>query len=1571
MNKPINNHKTMKRSILFLLLLPFLLMTSCDFFNAGLGDKIDLRGPVLSITSPSYMENVQNDFTLTGTIKDDYGVASLSITVDRLDREWRNLNGSWQSRADGDSTWSDYNEGTWTQSAEGTVNWSLDMSLEGTGSGEFMISAVSVDTSENSDSNSFLDLMVVFDNTPPVLTVISPALLDETAADAATVFNTYSLQSTADMDKMLNGDILFRWSIADDFSVGDLHLELADALGNIYYQIDMDDVDRNGEHSISAEDIIVPEGLGAGAGSPVTDKTYLQIITTCQDKAGNGGPVANGWLCYYPEADTPWIEMSLSADNASPSTVYPEFTLQGQAFDDDSIKSVELTLYSGLTASGSPLSGYPVTLENSRDSRNFTWSFVPPSEAGEYSIKVSCIGGLYGTDEDDLTSDIAVGFFEVEDISIPRITVDSPAQDTSLFGDSSGDITFSGICDDDSGVSSLRLYWVDPHGSDPSTTQLSYMDATSSDWTNGTYPRIDSDTGTLFSIPMDDAVIESGRSKRSFSYSLNLFSDLGVSASAPLKNQVFLLRAEDDNGKTKVLSYSTSGDSQAPSISIDFVSVNSGEDKEIVSNLTLPAFQSGDTVVLRGSWSDDSYAIWDDVSKIILDSFMWNGTDISASIHLDSDGSWYSDSITPPSGSVASLSATLTDWGGNTGYASESFFVESDNPQLIRITSSNPDGAYKAGETIDLQLDFNKAVTFSGGSSNPVLNLNTGGTASYISGNGGTTHYYSYTVASGDNVVDLEVSSIESNDHDWTDISGDNCDISLPSGVNALSGGKDLRLDTTAPTVSGVEAVSSAGSFKVGNALYIALEFSENVVLSGTLDLQLELSSGTNVYADYLNTSSPTRLLFQYIVSPGENSADLAVDSLVLNSTTIEDMAGNSLNVTLSDGSMSGTHVIDTGVPAAPIISGISAGNSYEALTFSLTGLETGCAPEYSVDGGTSWQDYSSPVDLDVNGSYTVTARQSDAAGNVSPEAADITVNVDIGALLTRISADTTDGIYNDGDSMDITLFFRKNITVVGTPTITLNTSPPVDVDYSSGSGSDSLIFTYSVGSSENVSNLSVSSIHTDGSNRFEDADGTNVNTGSTIADLAAGMNLADQKNIQILNGIPVLDSVDLTGDTLTLSFSRNIYKGTGSIELAQVNTGYRIPSVMTQARYDEIYNAADAAGKTALESSYSWTTNGASASGIPDLDGKYVLNFILNNDEAALIAVFRSAGAHLVSIPVASSNVSVSGSDLIISLTGGYSLPVQGASFDMEVPAGLVKDVLANSNLLYNGSITSEGVDAPVIRVDKQSESLRETGGTVVADQPLTVAVKIDCETPGADIYYLYTEEAFASEPIANPNGGPAPPVAGASPDTPLEPGTGSNHFTAAFTIGNAGNETDGYKYLIRARAWDGSAWSDSSYEAAYRSVLIFDNDRNASLDLYGYTGSLEEQVWVRGGDSVSGTTITPGFPLSWDQNEYDMVRLMTDNGSEDWYWVSWELNSAAFVGLLLGTTPATLADAADGPRDWAWGKNAWTGAKAYYPVFPGESRTLQSSLYDTIDGQGRGAYGFAEQSWDIIYHR
>ena len=74
---------------------------------------------------------------------------------------------------------------------------------------------------------------------------------------------------------------------------------------------------------------------------------------------------------------------------------------------------------------------------------------------------------------------------------------------------------------------------------------------------------------------------------------------------------------------------------------------------------------------------------------------------------------------------------------------------------------------------------------------------------------------------------------------------------------------------------------------------------------------------------------------------------------------------------------------------------------------------------------------------------------------------------------VTGVTSTTSNGSYKQGDVIAITVDFSEVVNVTGTPQLTLETgSSDALVDYSSGSGSNTLTFNYTIGAGEISSDL-------------------------------------------------------------------------------------------------------------------------------------------------------------------------------------------------------------------------------------------------------------------------------------------------------------------------------------------------------------------------------------------------------------------------------------------------------------------------------------------------------------------
>src|SRR5207244_10035395 len=121
---------------------------------------------------------------------------------------------------------------------------------------------------------------------------------------------------------------------------------------------------------------------------------------------------------------------------------------------------------------------------------------------------------------------------------------------------------------------------------------------------------------------------------------------------------------------------------------------------------------------------------------------------------------------------------------------------------------------------------FSESVTVTG---TPQLTLETGATdeaVDYASGSGTSTLTFTYTVAAGDTSADLDyhdTAALALNGGTIKDAALNTATLTLaaPGAANSLGANKNLVVDTTAPTVTGVTSSTANGSYKAGSAISI------------------------------------------------------------------------------------------------------------------------------------------------------------------------------------------------------------------------------------------------------------------------------------------------------------------------------------------------------------------------------------------------------------------------------------------------------------------------------------------------------------------------------------------------------------------------------------------------------------------------------------------------------------------------------------------------------------------------------------------------------------------------------
>jgi hypothetical protein len=392
---------------------------------------------------------------------------------------------------------------------------------------------------------------------------------------------------------------------------------------------------------------------------------------------------------------------------------------------------------------------------------------------------------------------------------------------------------------------------------------------------------------------------------------------------------------------------------------------------------------------------------------------------------------------------------------------------------------------------------------------------------------------------------------------------------------NAASTSTDnsVTYDTTVPTVTGVTSNTANGTYRVGTVIDVRVTFSVAVNVTGTPRLRLETGT-TDRNATYASGSGSTTLVLNYTVQTGDASNDLdyvATSSLTLNGGTIKDAAGNNATLTLPSpgaaGSLSANKniAVDGVVPRVTGATSNTANGTYGVgtvidvrVTFSetvnVTGtprlrLETGTTDRYATYASGSGSntlvfnytvqagDTSSDLNYVATSSLTLNAGTiKDGAGNnatltlPSPGAAGslgYNKNIVIDGVVPRVTgatSNTANGTYGVETVIDVRVTFSETVNVTGTPQLLLETgTTDRNATYASGSGSNTLVFNYTVQTGDTSNDLdyvATSSLTLNGGT-IKDAPGNNATL--TLPSPGAAGSLGYNKNIVISTAAPTI----------------------------------------------------------------------------------------------------------------------------------------------------------------------------------------------------------------------------------------------------------------------------------------------------------------------------------------------------------------------------------------------------------------------------------------------------------------
>ncbi|MBC8376186.1 MAG: T9SS type A sorting domain-containing protein [FCB group bacterium] len=320
----------------------------------------------------------------------------------------------------------------------------------------------------------------------------------------------------------------------------------------------------------------------------------------------------------------------------------------------------------------------------------------------------------------------------------------------------------------------------------------------------------------------------------------------------------------------------------------------------------------GGTVQLKGYWSADVNDAAD----------LWEAQAISSSGNMTLAVPETTLETFPgyTEGAVLKVVAVVTDKAGNTsavGTASANeITIDTTVPTILSFTSDSGNGPFIPADDINVITTFSEAVKLIG--DNLQLELETGTTDEtfIISAfDYNTTASGTYTVQTDNDSDDLEVISVSLLGGSLRDAAGNDVDRTLPSTSN-LDDNSNIVVDGIVPTIVSITSTTAAGDYAIDDVINVTVEFSEAVTLAGA-DLVVALDGGGT--ANISAFSSSTTATAGYTVGSGDASSALLAESPLTTTGTIQDAAGNSVNLVTIPTNINSdrTIVVDGNIPAS------------------------------------------------------------------------------------------------------------------------------------------------------------------------------------------------------------------------------------------------------------------------------------------------------------------------------------------------------------------------------------------------------------------------------------------------------------------------------------------------------------------------------------------------------------------------------------------------------------------------------------------------------------------------------
>ncbi|WP_277372960.1 Ig-like domain-containing protein [Pseudomonas sp. AA-38] len=567
----------------------------------------------------------------------------------------------------------------------------------------------------------------------------------------------------------------------------------------------------------------------------------------------------------------------------------------------------------------------------------------------------------------------------------------------------------------------------------------------------------------------------------------------------------------------------------------------------------------------------------------------------AGTLSVSSDGNLGSGTVNLAAGTTLALTGAATIdnaivLGGNatvtaaanatlSGVVSGAYTLTKAGASTLTLSGTNTYGAttVSAG-TLSVASDANLGngtLTLAAGSTLATSNATTIDNAIALSGNAtvntGADTTLSGVISGGNNLTKTGAATLTlsgSNSYNGsTNVNAGTLSVAgdgnLGAGSLNLANGTTLLI-TGNTTIDNALALTGVATINAGAAATLS------GVISGSGGLTKTGSGSLSLSASNTNTGSTTVSAGTLLVDGSTSSATtvangatlagggtLGGDVTVQNGGTLSPGNGGAGTLTVN-----GNLTLDAGSTLALDINGTSAGTGYDQIVVNgnvdVSGATLSVTHGYAAGNGEIYEVILNDAADAIVGTFSGLSEGGtfNAAGNGTQLTTsyaggtgtnDLTLTAPTAPTVTSVSSSTANGTYKIGDTIVVTVQFSSTVNVTGTPTLTLETGTTDRVlNYLSGSGSDTLSFSYTIQAGDSSADLDYASTSALSLNGGSIQDGTSQAALLTLPTPGAAGSLGANKALVVDGVRPAASSITLSdtalriGETATVTVTFN-----------------------------------------------------------------------------------------------------------------------------------------------------------------------------------------------------------------------------------------------------------------------------------------------------------------------------------------------------------------------------------------------------------------------------------------------